>query len=431
MRWARGIWAVIAVLALHRAAAAVTTEELAEALARARLPEADVVAALPGTVEESRLEFADGATYFKVILHGGFGPEILHFVRQRDRLIAIPPGAEGRTRIASDLELSVRSADAALAYVRWLLDTTAVGSFRRVESVGEVPFVRTTSAEKNLRARIDELGAELERKIEPPRAEALGSAFVVVQDAIAARRLVRYTVKVSKLGLATIEETAIVRDLPVVYSQYDVAPAAESAAPIVARVPGAAVEGTVTLPERPEAPQPKPRYQFKTSGRIAPPDPPAAVVYLEDSSAPAARSALKRSQVTQLDYKFAPGLLPVEKGTVVAFPNLDDEYHSVYSFSAPKRFDLGRYHKQEHKQAEVTFDQPGLVEIFCDIHDHMRGEILVLETPYFQKTAPDGRYRLEGLPAGRHLVKAWVGKQTVWERSVELRDGETLRVDFP
>ena len=431
MGWARGIWAVIAVLASHRAAAAVTTEELAEALARARLPEADVVAELPGTVEESRLEFADGATYFRVILHGGFGPEILHFVRQRDRLIAIPPGAEGRTRIASELELSVRSADAALAYVQWLLDTTAVGSFRRVESVGEVPFVRTTPAEKNLRARIDELGAELERKIEPPRAEASGSAFVVVQDAIAARRLVRYTVKVSKFGLATIEETALVRDLPVVYSQYDVAPAAESAAPIVARVPGSAVEGTVTLPERPEAPQPKPRYQFKTSGRIAPPDPPAAVVYLEDGAAPAARSALKPGQVTQLDYKFAPGLLPVEKGTVVAFPNLDDEYHSVYSFSAPKRFDLGRYHKEEHKQAEVTFDQPGLVEIFCDIHDHMRGEILVLETPYFQKTAPDGRYRLEGLPAGRHLVKAWVGKQTVWERSVELRDGETQRVDFP
>src|SRR2546423_1113559 len=276
MGWARRISIVVAVVASHRAAPAMTTEELADALASARLPQADVVAALPGTVEESRLEFADGATYFKVIVHGGFGPEILHFVRQRDRLIAIPPGAEGRTRIASDLELSVRSADAALAYVRWLLDTTAVGSFRRVESVGEVPFVRTTPAEKNLRARIDELGAELERKIEPPRAEALGSAFVVVQDAIAARRLVRYTVKVSKLGLATIEETAIVRDLPVVYSQYDVAPAAESVAPIVARVPGAAVEGTVTLPERPEAPQPKPRYQFKTSGRIAPPDPPAA-----------------------------------------------------------------------------------------------------------------------------------------------------------
>jgi hypothetical protein len=140
--------------------------------------------------------------------------------------------------------------------------------------------------------------------------------------------------------------------------------------------------------------------------------------------------APRRAWMTQLAYQFAPGLLPVEKGTVVAFPNLDDEYHNAFSDSAPKRFDLGRYKKDE-KQPELRFDQPGLVKIFCDIHDHMRGEILVLDTPYFQKTGPDGRYRLEGLPAGHHVLKAWVQEQMVWERAVDLQDGATLRIDFP
>ena len=46
-------------------------------------------------------------------------------------------------------------------------------------------------------------------------------------------------------------------------------------------------------------------------------------------------------------------------------------------------------------------------------------------------TDPDGRYRLEGLPAGRHVLKAWVDDETVRERTVDLVEGKTVRVDFP
>jgi plastocyanin len=33
----------------------------------------------------------------------------------------------------------------------------------------------------------------------------------------------------------------------------------------------------------------------------------------------------------------------VEVGTKVEFPNYDDTYHNIFSYSKPKRFDLGRY----------------------------------------------------------------------------------------
>jgi plastocyanin len=190
----------------------------------------------------------------------------------------------------------------------------------------------------------------------------------------------------------------------------------------------AAVEGTLTLPERPPPPAPNPRYQGKTAGIIGPPDPPTAVVYLEIGTPPSATP--KRAEMGQHHYQFAPGLLPIERGTIVAFPNFDDEYHSVFSYSKRKRFDLGRYHKDE-QPAELVFDQSGLVKLFCEIHDHMRGQILVLDTPHFQKTAADGRYRLDGLPAGHHVLKAWVDESTVWERPVDLVEGKTLRVDLP
>ena len=65
------------------------------------------------------------------------------------------------------------------------------------------------------------------------------------------------------------------------------------------------------------------------------------------------------------------------------------------------------------------------------LHDHMRGLILVLNTSYFVVTDPDGHFRLGGLPAGRHTLKAWIDSRTTREKPVELKNGQTLHVDFP
>jgi len=189
----------------------------------------------------------------------------------------------------------------------------------------------------------------------------------------------------------------------------------------------AVVEGTVTLPAEAAVPVSKPRYPVAASYTVGPPDRPAAVVWLEGDfpAAPPARVSMGQRQ-----YQFAPGLLAVPRGSVVTFPNLDEEYHSVFSYSKTKRFDLGRYRRDE-EPAKITFDQAGIVKLYCEIHDHMRGTILVLDTPYFQKTDGDGRYRLENLPPGRRVLKAWIDEDTVLERPVEVRGRETVRVDFP
>ena len=62
----------------------------------------------------------------------------------------------------------------------------------------------------------------------------------------------------------------------------------------------------------------------------------------------------------------------MQTGTRVEFPNLDDTYHSVYSYSPAKRFDLGRYRRDERPIPWVLFDKPGLITLRCDIHEHMR-----------------------------------------------------------
>ncbi len=192
----------------------------------------------------------------------------------------------------------------------------------------------------------------------------------------------------------------------------------------------ATVEGTVQLPKPAPAPAERVHYQSKTTEHPGVPDPPAAVVYLEGPfSSDTATNASARAQMEQRHYQFAPGLLAVQKGTAVEFPNGDDAYHNVFSYSKTKRFDLGRYRKDE-KPPALVFDKPGVVKLYCEIHEHMRGTILVLDTPYFVKSDAAGKFRLDNLPAGKYTLKAWVSETTTWDRPVELTDGGTLKVDF-
>lgn len=191
----------------------------------------------------------------------------------------------------------------------------------------------------------------------------------------------------------------------------------------------ATIEGVVQLPKATPSASSPARYQNKIQGEVGPPDPPAAVVYLEGNFPASPATNPPSVRMEQKRFQFAPGVLPIQKGTSVEFPNLDDAYHNVFSYSKTKRFDLGRYRKDE-KPAALVFDKPGVVKLYCEIHEHMRGVILVLDTPYFVKTDATGKYRLEHLPAGRYMLKAWLDEKTILERPVELKDGEVAKVEF-
>jgi plastocyanin len=191
----------------------------------------------------------------------------------------------------------------------------------------------------------------------------------------------------------------------------------------------AVVDGRVELPKSHSAPVMAKRYEIVTTGGVLGTNPPLAVVYL-DGSFPKPNSYPTR-QIAQKNLAFLPSLLPVQVGTRVEFPNLDDTYHSIFSYSPAKRFDLGRYRPDERPIPSEFFDIPGLVTLRCDIHEHMRGLILVLNTPYFVVTDAEGRFRLSGLPSGHYMLKAWLDSKTTRETSVELKSGATLHVDFP
>jgi plastocyanin len=191
----------------------------------------------------------------------------------------------------------------------------------------------------------------------------------------------------------------------------------------------ATIEGRVELPKTRPVPVVAKRYEIVTKGGVLAPYPPFGVVWLEGPFQKPAE--LPVQQMAQKDLAFVTPMLVVRTGTKVEFPNLDDTHHNIFSFSEPKRFDLGRYTKEVRPIPFQVFDKPGLVTLRCDIHEHMRGLVLVLDSPHFVKTDEDGKFRLSGLPAGSYKLKAWISSKTTLEKDVEIKGDASLKVSFP
>ena len=194
----------------------------------------------------------------------------------------------------------------------------------------------------------------------------------------------------------------------------------------------ATLEGVVPVRPLKVATGTKEKYGARTTTVVDPPDPPTSVVWMVGSFPPLDSKSVPIAKAPAMDqrgFQFRPCVMAVQTGALVSFPNKDPMYHSVFSYSAARKFDLGRYRAGEEPDA-VVFDKPGTVSLFCEIHEHMRAQIVVVDTPYFVLTDAKGNFTLPNLPAGSHTFHVWLGPKESFEMTVDLKEGATAKVDW-
>jgi plastocyanin len=150
------------------------------------------------------------------------------------------------------------------------------------------------------------------------------------------------------------------------------------------------------------------------------------VIYLKD--APARPQPPVHAEIRQKHETFVPRVVAVPVGSTVDFPNDDNIFHNVFSLSAARSFNLGRYPRGKSKG--VTFDKPGVVRVFCDIHSHMSATVMVFNHPWYAIPDADGRFELPEMPPGEHEITAWherLGDRTV---AVRVDTGRAATADF-
>ena len=141
-----------------------------------------------------------------------------------------------------------------------------------------------------------------------------------------------------------------------------------------------------------------------------------------------ARTTPRADHVIQTrDKRFSPRVLPVTVGSTVAFPNGDPILHNVFSVSPAQRFDLGLYRKGPGKA--VTFERPGLVRIYCNVHHAMIAYVAVLETPHFTLVDAQGRFTLD-VPDGPGTLAVWHERAAPFARELAAPSSDTdVRLD--
>lgn len=144
---------------------------------------------------------------------------------------------------------------------------------------------------------------------------------------------------------------------------------------------------------------------------------PDAVVFLPETRA---ASPAQTRVMDQIDKRFVPHVLVARAGDKVLFPNSDNIRHHVYSFSEARPFELKLYSGKP--EAPVSFDQPGLVVLGCNIHDSMLGYILVTDAGVFGVTDARGQVTLK-VPDG-------VDKLHIWHERYSTRQSAVMGVSL-
>ena len=127
-----------------------------------------------------------------------------------------------------------------------------------------------------------------------------------------------------------------------------------------------------------------------------------AVVYIEGIETPPPPEPAVMDQKSK---EFVPRLLPVVKGQEIRFLNSDKVQHNVFSPHEEEPFDLGLSPSGEFKS--IKLNSLRRHKVYCNLHKSMVADIIALPNRYFGLTDEAGRYRIQGLPEGDYVLRAW------------------------
>jgi plastocyanin len=141
-----------------------------------------------------------------------------------------------------------------------------------------------------------------------------------------------------------------------------------------------------------------------------------AVVWLE-GKAPGRLTPARLETFTE-NKQFLPHVSVLLVGSSMAFPNHDPFNHNVLSLSPEGRFDLGLYGRGEAKAN--TFNQPGIIRVYCNVHAQMSGFIVVRDNPWYAQPSGDGSFTIQNVPPGAYTLHVWHERGGETTRRIEV-----------
>ena len=128
--------------------------------------------------------------------------------------------------------------------------------------------------------------------------------------------------------------------------------------------------------------------------------------------------------------QYLPHVVGVMTGQKFKVLNSDGLLHNVHAL--PKiNSEFNRAMPAAVKEAEYTFDKEEIMfKVKCDVHPWMGAYVSVTSHPFFDVTGTDGKFKIDGLPAGTYEVEVWHERLKNQTAKVTVSEGDTKSVDF-
>lgn len=148
----------------------------------------------------------------------------------------------------------------------------------------------------------------------------------------------------------------------------------------------------------------------------------------EGAARPPRGKAARTARLDEVWISFVPKVQVVPVGTMLLLGNRDDESHTIHAWLGGETlFNLASVPQGREQAVKLT--EPGVVTLTCDVHQEMRGLIVVSHVPYWGVSGHDGNFTVPGVPPGRYRVRGVFDRRD--ERApVELAAGGEVGVEL-
>jgi plastocyanin len=127
---------------------------------------------------------------------------------------------------------------------------------------------------------------------------------------------------------------------------------------------------------------------------------------------------------------YTPRVVGARVGQTVQIKNSDDLLHNVDALSGKNNgFNIGQpraglVYEFKPKNEEI------MLHVKCDVHNWMNVYVGIVSNPYFAVSDTKGTFVIDKVPAGTYTIEAWQERLGVVSKTVTVKPGATVNVDF-
>ncbi|MBO9513377.1 MAG: carboxypeptidase regulatory-like domain-containing protein [Variovorax sp.] len=151
-----------------------------------------------------------------------------------------------------------------------------------------------------------------------------------------------------------------------------------------------------------------------------------AVVWIENAPPGAAPAPPQKVEVDQKGCTFVPRVVVVPAGGTVDFLNSDRLLHNIHA--TPKANVSFNRTQPMGRTIPITFAQPEIVRINCDLHSWMTAWVVVAAHRFYAVTGADGGFAFDDLPPGQYRLQVWHERLGTVPASVTVDDRQPARL---